>query len=283
MIYNEPHFLPIWLQHYGRGVGHANCYVIDHGSTDNSTEDVHGANRVRIPRSPMHDAKRARFVSNFVSSLLEWYDGVIYSDVDELLVPEPERYESLQDFCERAPYDTVTTFGLNVWHVPGEKPVAAGQHVLEQRHFVRFAYPMCKPLFSRVGLAWAPGFHTCNVPSAMGGLFLFHLHHYDLPVKMARLSKTRVMPWGDAIPEHYQLWTDEKYLEMYNAVVGLPREQHSLRPDDPFVLERSEPLNLLLRNPDQVRNFYLSIPPKDAALIEIPARLRSAITAQVPS
>ena len=123
MAYNEPVFLPLWANYYGSQFGNDHCYVVDHGSDDGSTEGLAGINVVRIPRSPMHDGKRANFISNFVSALLEWYDTVIYTDVDEILIPDPNEFRSLSDFCWRSDLPVVTAIGLDVYQMPHEKPI----------------------------------------------------------------------------------------------------------------------------------------------------------------
>jgi hypothetical protein len=86
MVYNEDVYLPIWMKHYSRQVGVENCYVVDHGSTDGSTENLGRCNVLRIPRSPYDPFKQSAFNSEFCSSLLHWYDWVVYSDVDELVM-----------------------------------------------------------------------------------------------------------------------------------------------------------------------------------------------------
>ena len=131
MVYNEPDFLPRWIKYYSSQVGKDRCYIIDHGSSDGSTEGL-SVNVLRIPRSPMHDEKRARFISDFASSLLEWHDAVIYSDVDEFLVADPTYYELLPDFCLRSPHLTTNAIGVNVLQTSDEVfPLESNSPVLE--------------------------------------------------------------------------------------------------------------------------------------------------------
>jgi exoribonuclease II len=65
IAYNEDVLLPLWVRYYARQFGEESCYVIDHGSDDESTKNLGQINVVRIPRSPMHDKKKAKFISNF--------------------------------------------------------------------------------------------------------------------------------------------------------------------------------------------------------------------------
>ena len=121
MVYNETVFLPVWLRHYAAQVGAANCFVLDHGSDDGSTTPavLREASVVRIPRSPQDDGRRCGFVSDVCAGLLNWYEAVIYTDVDELLVADSPLVE-LVPFLD--PDAVVTATGFDVIHVPDEEP-----------------------------------------------------------------------------------------------------------------------------------------------------------------
>ena len=103
MVYNEAALLPVWARHYVKQVGADHCYVIDHGSTD-ALVLPRGVNQLRLPRSPHDDLRRAGFISKLTTSLLAYYDWVIYTDVDELLVADPAGSKTFQvsaPLCQR--------------------------------------------------------------------------------------------------------------------------------------------------------------------------------------
>ena len=101
MVFNEKGNLPIWSKYYGGQLTPSHCYVIDHGSTDGSTQGLTELSRILLPRSPQDDVKRALFVSRLVNSLLGYYDYVLYSDCDEILVPDPRKFSGIVDYCEK--------------------------------------------------------------------------------------------------------------------------------------------------------------------------------------
>jgi hypothetical protein len=113
MVYNEPVFLPIWLRHYGKHLGQQNLFLVDHGSDDQSTLEVGSANKIRIPRTDLDEDQRANFVSRFQASLLCYYDAVIFTDVDEMLVPNPTKFSGLFDFVQQKAAPVMTALG---WH-----------------------------------------------------------------------------------------------------------------------------------------------------------------------
>src|SRR5581483_1471923 len=122
MVYNEAHFLPRWIRHYAAQVGAGNCTVIDHGSDDGCTDALPGVNLLRIPRSPTDEVERARFLSGFCASLLSWYDWVIYTDVDEFLVADPDHFASLPDLLAASAHPVITSIGFNLHHEERREP-----------------------------------------------------------------------------------------------------------------------------------------------------------------
>lgn len=118
-VYNETHNMPVWLKHYGKQVGIDKCIVLDHGSNDGSTEDLQGAGVVRLARGlEFNERNRMFLINNLANSLLGYYDAVIYSDCDEMLVADPDRYENLVDYARQMKRPVAFGLGLNVQHNP---------------------------------------------------------------------------------------------------------------------------------------------------------------------
>jgi hypothetical protein len=199
MVYNERVILPIWLRHYTTHCPGAVLFVIDHGSDDGSTDSVSGANVIPLPRTPFDDGDRAEFVTNLQKALLKYYEVVIYTDCDEMLVADPRRYHSLAAFLEATrAEEVIAPTGLNVHHIPDADPILdLTEPVLGQRRHVKFGVAFCKPVVVRKPVAWAPGFHWCDcVPTYREDLFMFHLHKMEIDLAMARLQKTSEMAWS---------------------------------------------------------------------------------------
>jgi hypothetical protein len=225
MAYNEPDFVPRWIRHYAAQVGTEHCYLIDHGSDDGSTEGLGAVNRLRIPRSPQDDAKRAAALSDFCAALLQWYDWGIYSDIDELLVADPAHQASLHDLCATSPLPVITAVGLNVNHLPQEEPaIDPVRPVSVQRRWAMLATSMCKPLLISRKVRWTPGFHSCDAPVAFGPVMLFHLRHYDLQQGLTRLAKARSMAWAREAEGSHQKIADKQWHAGRMQVAARPRK-----------------------------------------------------------
>ena len=137
MVYNDPTYLKIWVEYYSRQLGAKNLYVVDHGSTDGSTDHLRDVNVIRLPRSPQDDPKRAAFLSSFCSALLAYHACVLHGDVDEILVADPRVAPNLPAYCASVTAPVLTAIGLNVLHRLGhETPFTPERRVLAQRPWV---------------------------------------------------------------------------------------------------------------------------------------------------
>jgi hypothetical protein len=158
-----------------------------------------------MPRGPFSDHQRARFISDLATSLLSTYDVVIYTDCDELLVADPAKFVNLIEFCEALETPCATATGLNVvHHLDHEGAIDGAREILQQRSFAQFVSPMCKSLIIREAVSWGHGFHSCNLPPALGDLFLFHLRWVDLGECLRRLTVTQQIQFAQRAHHHHE-------------------------------------------------------------------------------
>ncbi len=224
MVFNEPVYLPIWLAHNARQVGIENCYVIDHGSTDGGTANLGACNVIHIPRSPYDPAKQSEWNSNFCSSLLTWFDWVIYSDVDEILMADPNVAATLVEYCRRPLPEVVTAVGLNTLHLVDEEPtIDLSRPVSEQRPYVFACASMCKPLLIKRRVVWSPGSHSSDADLQFDNLYMFHLRWFDHAQGLSRLQKTRAMAWAQDDQGQHQRVQDRQLEEQMRGFGAYPR------------------------------------------------------------
>src|SRR3954468_516687 len=88
MVYNESVFLPIWLKYYSQFFAPEDIYVLDHGSTDESTNGK-GFNRIMVPNPIVDCAAQLQTVQGMQHELSGRYETVLYSDSDEIVAPHP--------------------------------------------------------------------------------------------------------------------------------------------------------------------------------------------------
>lgn len=233
MVFNEKNKLPIWTKYYGGQLSPAHCYIIDHGTTDGSTDNLVGFNQIRLPRSPQDNEKRTAFVSEQVNALLRYYDYVFYTDCDEILVPDPRKFSGIVDYCEKARPEYVTSIGLDLLHkLPDEVALDPTKPILQQRAYVHYSSAMNKPNLTSKPVTWWPGFHSRELPANFGDIFLFHLRYADMTQTLQRLSVTRDMPWQRENAGGHQRVSDESMIGMVEQWGRLP-----IIDGDPFTME----------------------------------------------
>ncbi|MER6975406.1 glycosyltransferase family 2 protein [Nocardioides sp. NPDC000445] len=180
---DEGEMLTRWVDHYGRAAGLENLIVFDDGSTDGSTDDL-SCTVQRLPgfRKGNFEAGRMGLASGVAQGLLGVYDVVIFTDVDEFLVPDPARYANLSDYLARRPERVIAPFALNVvHHTAVEGPLVSGKPIVGQRAYAQFAPLMCKPSVKRVPAAWTLASHGIKAPYVPDpGLFMVHMKFADL-------------------------------------------------------------------------------------------------------
>jgi hypothetical protein len=197
MSKNESVFLPIWWRYYSQFFGPEDIYILDHETTDGSTS---GPGFVRIP--VFHPVVEWGWHRDILQKhqhwLVERYEAVLCTDVDEIVAPEPGT-GNLGDYIERFTSDFVNCRGYEILHLKdSEPPLDFTRPILEQRMHWYFNPAYCKPLLARVPMFWHGGLHvrvdgqTNEDPS----LYLIHLHRVDYRTCLARHQQRVSQPWN---------------------------------------------------------------------------------------
>ena len=187
MVHNEKRMLPIWLNYYSKHFGPDDIYVLDHDSDDGSTAGS-GFKRIPVSSDEFDNVWQLRQVEQQQRKLLETYDTVLFTDVDEIVVPHPSLGD-LTDYMNTFEEPFVTCMGYEIIHLPDrEDPFDFDRKVLDQRH-----YWFENPAYSKAVLvtepaSWEPGFHRradghFNVDP---DLYMVHLHRLDYDLCLER-------------------------------------------------------------------------------------------------
>jgi glycosyl transferase family 2 len=184
MSRDEGAMLSRWVAYYGGQLGMDNLLVIDDNSVDGSTEGLE-CDVWRLPAPPWKQpwiSTRRRIVNDLSRALLVCYDVVMVTDVDEFLVPDPALHAGLVDYVRSSNRNVVAPLAVNVLHNRRIEPALdPSRAVLEQRHFVKFAPGLCKPLIKRIPAEWMAGFHGIKAPFEVDReLLLLHMKYHDV-------------------------------------------------------------------------------------------------------
>jgi Glycosyl transferase family 2 len=215
MVHNEHVFLPIWLRYYSRFFSPDDIYVLDHDTSDGST-DREGFVRIPVSHESVDHTWMVRTVEGHQRELLDRYDAVLVTDVDEIVAPRPE-CGTLAEYIDRFDEEFVNCVGYEVIHmVDREGPFDPSRGVLAQRGywFPNSAYH--KPALTAAPCRWGPGFHA-REDGRMEidpDLCMIHLHRMDYEICLERHRYRRGRRWNQRDLEHswarHNLIVDER-------------------------------------------------------------------------
>lgn len=182
---NERYHLPLWLAYYGQFFQPQDIYVLDHDSTDPETKQALRNSPVNV--LPVHH--ELTFDHTWLldtvhaeqKALLGRYEYVLFTDVDEWLIPADGDLRAFIDAADQLAYR------------------ATAYEVIEDRQRRWPVYD--KTLLARMPLTWIAGYHETSMPypnvPASDDLFLYHLHRLNRQAaldKLNRWSATKVDP-----------------------------------------------------------------------------------------
>lgn len=186
MVKNEDVFLPIWLKYYTRYIDGNDIYVFDHQSIDGSVQKClknFTFNVIQLDYPFSFDHIWFKFVAETVQKILfDHYEYVIFTDVDEIILPDLNKYSGLDDYIQKLDKNYVRCIGYELIHLPHkEKPFNPSKSVLSQRRFVYRTDWYNKTLISNQSLNWDIGFHFVQNPELYfdNDLMLIHIHKLD--------------------------------------------------------------------------------------------------------
>jgi hypothetical protein len=188
MVYNDPIFLDIWVRYYSKHTDRANLHIITHGpGQDYAHEMGEGCKILECPRDPLNprlDQDRFAFINEYCSELVKSHDRVIYNDVDEIVVLDPDYDGNLVEYIEAIDpaVRVITPLGLEIVHRKYlENDYDYSRALFTQRRFIRMNGWYTKPCITNTEITWGPDGHGCSHDELYldDNLYLFHLKWFD--------------------------------------------------------------------------------------------------------
>jgi hypothetical protein len=198
IVRNESVMLPVWLRYYLQHF--KDVYVLNDNSREDSFDSSRDYNFHRIDLVKEHGIKHEwhdiewlrKAVKRHQRKLLRQYKWVLFTEVDEFVVPDPEVYTGLQDYISQIKKDHVYCRGYNVIQV-NEPPIDWDKPLMRQRKWWWQDHTYSKPAISRRPLDWYLGFHReveigdGDIPKLSDPkLSLIHLQWIDRDLFMKR-------------------------------------------------------------------------------------------------
>jgi hypothetical protein len=198
IVHNEAVFLPIWLRYYSRFFGPEDLYVLDNETTDGSVERD-GFVRIPVVNDEVDHIWMRETVEGLQHELLDRYDAVLVTDVDEIVSPVPE-WGDLGQYIDRLQEEWVNCMGYEVLHMRDREPAFdTRKPVFDQRGwwYPNDAYD--KPALATEAMTWKAGFHARADGQARldPDLRLIHLHRMDYDICLQRHRTRNRRRWAE--------------------------------------------------------------------------------------
>ena len=285
MVYEDYDLLARWYEYYGAQVGHENLFVFSHGNDPKHREIAKEANVMNVPRDPQmfkFDRRRWLMLSAFTSGMLQFYNWFLTTDIDELVIVDPDVAPALVPYLEQkfpslrdAP-TSISPFALNIVHVPEQEtqPIEPDQTILSRRRFFSPSRVYSKPILVRAPVIFGPGAHRNNLGlrTLSDDLYLVHLKYFDVPEMTNRAERQSKLLGlaGQAenanTPAH--VWS--KTLEDYQKI----RSTYTLGPED---VDLPEIRAKMMKQKQKFTNQFIWGAFSDPTLYRIPERFSSCV------
>jgi hypothetical protein len=187
MVRDGGFFTEKWINYYGVQLGMENLFLILDGYDQPLPAGHEQVNLIKLPHKTFSRSKgdnnRSRLVSHFAKALFYRYDMVIAHDIDEMLVVDPNKHQSLAEYLQR-PIRTssLSALGLDVGqHLEFESSIDISKPFLQQRSFAHVSARYTKPVIATRPVVWGSGFHRVKYRNFHidPNLFLFHFGMVD--------------------------------------------------------------------------------------------------------
>jgi Glycosyl transferase family 2 len=198
IVHNEALFLPIWLAYYSRFFAPQDIYVLDHESSDESI-GLGGFQRIPVTHDSVDHPWMVETIERLQHELIERYDMVLVTDVDEIVIPHP-RSGTLGEYLDRFDEEWVNCLGYELLHMrDSEPPLRLDRPILDQRGHWFYNDGYDKAALATVPMSWRPGFHGrkdfgFNLDP---DLRLIHLHRMDYATCLQRHRIRSRRPWAE--------------------------------------------------------------------------------------
>lgn len=192
----EYDFAPIWYNYYSQFFNSCDmyCLINEEGDTSFKGFDINVEYRETDLSIGLHQSL-VNNTTQKIKQLFEEYEWVVFTETDELIVPNPNVYKNFTDIFNSKTNQRCC--GYNLIQRESEEAFDSKRSILSQRgYWVRM--PMFdKTLILKQPVTYELGYHHCKPETLTNeNIVLVHLHYFDKNIMLNKLSRTRKFDWG---------------------------------------------------------------------------------------
>jgi hypothetical protein len=266
MVRDGGFFLQKWVEWYGGELGRENLYIFFDGLDQVPPECTVGCNVRVVPRVEgkvaAADRGRIDIISGFACGLLDRYEFVIGTDVDEFIVPDPSCGLSLRGFLSSLDvrgHKAFSPLGCDVvQNISCEGPLDRSLPVLGQRQFALLSTRYTKASVLCARAEWGSGFHRVRGSNLhiLPGLYLFHFGCADATDVLSKIADGDLSSrgWSHHLQKRYRLFRTVSRLPVRDWDAWTPRArrlQSLIRPPWAWNKPSMAGMRLLVRIPER--------------------------------
>lgn len=207
-IQNDMVILDLWVRYYSQYFDDLLVFCSatkpKYDQTLEEMNEKYGLQRVNLPADE-YDATTANLlIKEKQKELLKDYTWVLYCNVDEYLVTDPDKYRDLKELMSKTRKRWVNCVGYEVLQEADEPVLDYSKPILRQRKSWLKNYQMNKVILSKIELDWEEGQHYVRgLHNGFEseclqdvGLLLVHLRHADLNATGRDFGPMKHGPYG---------------------------------------------------------------------------------------
>jgi hypothetical protein len=129
-----------------------------------------------------------KWLNAMQQDLFKSYDTIIFADMDEILVPDPDKYKDLGEYIKNVDKSVIRATGYNIIELPNQEPIDFTKPIIKQRdHWQR------DTLYDKYVILKEPQHYTSNhtinnSQAPEEDLVLYHLRDADPTSARERLK-----------------------------------------------------------------------------------------------
>jgi hypothetical protein len=198
LVGDDPWRLRYWLKYYNRFFPEKDVFVLCHTVTGvGHCQALRGAQYVNVHWETAYDHDwMLSVVTRFHAFLTASYERVIFTEIDEFLVPDPAKYKHLGAYLAEVKEARAT--GVEILHVRSEANLRWDDRWFEQRSQWTRSLIYSKTLIVTRTPKWCPGFHAvadAPILEPDPNLYLVHAHRMDFGEAIERHNRAVNAPW----------------------------------------------------------------------------------------